>query len=47
MAGLLLIINPGHILALFDPRIRCIPFGALAGIILGHFIIQRITKIDV
>jgi tight adherence protein B len=47
VAGILFIINPGHILALLDPRIRCIPIGAVIGIVLGHFIIQRLTKIDV
>jgi tight adherence protein B len=47
VAAILFIINPAHILALLDPRIRCIPIGAVVGIVLGHFIIQRITKIDV
>jgi tight adherence protein B len=47
VGALMFIINPGHILALFDPRIRCIPIGAVTGIILGHIVIQRLTKIDV
>jgi tight adherence protein B len=47
LGAILFVLNPEHIQRLFDPRIRCIPFGALAGIVLGHFTIQRITKIDV
>jgi tight adherence protein B len=47
VGALMFVTNPNHILALFDPRIRCIPVGAVVGIVLGHIIIQRITKIDV
>ena len=47
LGGFLLIVNPDHILRLFDPRIRCLPIGALIGIILGHITIQRLIKIDV
>jgi tight adherence protein B len=47
LGAVLFVLNPEHIKGLFDPRIRCIPIGALAGIILGHFTIQRMTKIDV
>jgi tight adherence protein B len=47
VAGLLLVINPEHMLKLFDPAIRCIPIGAIIGVVLGHFVIQRIAKIDV
>jgi tight adherence protein B len=47
VAGLMFIINPQNMLRLFDPSIRCIPIGALIGIVLGHVIIQRISKIEV
>jgi len=47
VSGLLLVINPTHMLGLLDPSIRCIPIGALAGIVLGHVLIQRIAKIEV
>jgi tight adherence protein B len=47
VGGLLFLWNPSYILLLWDPRIRCIPIGALAGLILGHFVLQRIAKIDV
>jgi len=33
---------------LFEPgAMLCIPLGALAGIIAGHFAIQRIAKIEI
>jgi tight adherence protein B len=47
VAGLLLLLRPDHIRGLFDPTIRCIPIGALTGVILGHLIIQRLGKIEV
>jgi tight adherence protein B len=47
VGAILFVLNPEYIARLWDPRIRCIPIGALAGLILGHFILQRITKIDV
>jgi tight adherence protein B len=47
LGAALLVLNPGHIARLWDPRIRCIPIGALVGVILGHYTIQRLTKIDV
>ena len=47
IGGLMFLINPQHMLRLFDPGIRCIPVGALIGIVLGHFAIQRLAKIEV
>lgn len=48
MGGLLFIMNPEYIGALFEPGpILCIPLGALAGIVLGHLAIQRIARIEV
>jgi tight adherence protein B len=47
VSGVLLVIRPEHFRNLFDPSIRCIPIGAVAGVLLGHFIIQRMSKIDV
>jgi tight adherence protein B len=47
VTAVLLVLNPGHIQGLLDPRIRCIPIGSLFTLILGHFVLQRITKIDV
>ncbi|MFC2055159.1 type II secretion system F family protein [Chloroflexota bacterium] len=47
VAGIMFIINPDYMMRLFDPSIRCIPIGALLGIILGFIIAQRITRIDI
>lgn len=48
MGGLLFIMNPEYIGALFEPGpILCIPLGALAGIVLGHIAIRRIARIEV
>lgn len=47
IGGLMFLVNPEHMLRLFDPSIRCIPIGALAGILIGHFVIQRMVKIEV
>lgn len=48
MGALLFIMNPEYIGRLFVPGpILCVPLGALGGIVLGHFIIQRIARIDV
>ena len=47
VGGILSVMNPHYIELLWDPRIRCVPFVALAGVILGHFVLQRISKIDV
>jgi tight adherence protein B len=42
------IINPEYMLRLFEPGMMlCVPFGAIVGIVAGHFAIQRIAKIDV
>lgn len=46
--GLLFIMNPEYIGRLFEPGpVLCIPFGALAGILAGHFVIRRIARIEV
>jgi tight adherence protein B len=48
IGGAMFIINPEYMLRLFEPGVMlCIPFGALLGIIAGHFAIQRIAKIEV
>jgi len=48
VAGVLFIMNPEYMSRLFVPGITlCIPFGALAGIVLGHFVIRRIARIEV
>jgi tight adherence protein B len=47
VAGLMFLINPDYMVRLFDPSIRCIPIGALLGIILGFIIVQRMTKLDI
>lgn len=47
VGGMLFLMNPAYMMRLFEPRMICIPIGSLAGIIVGHFIIQRIAKIDV
>jgi tight adherence protein B len=47
LGSILFVLNPQHIARLWDPRIRCLPIGALFGLILGHFMLQRISKIDV
>jgi tight adherence protein B len=47
VAGLLVFLRPDHIRNLFDPSIRCIPVGALTSVLLGHFLIQRLSKIEV
>lgn len=46
--GLLFIMNPEYIGRLFEPGpVLCIPIGALAGIVIGHFLIRRIARIEV
>jgi tight adherence protein B len=46
--GLLFIMNPEYIGRLFEPGpVLCIPIGAILGIILGHFVIRRIARIEV
>lgn len=48
MGALLFIMNPEYIGRLFVPGpMLCVPLGALGGIALGHFIIQRIARIEV
>jgi tight adherence protein B len=47
VAGLMFVVNPDHMVRLFDPSIRCIPVGALVGLVLGHFVLQRLAKIEV
>ncbi len=48
IGGLLFVMNPEYIGKLFVPGpMLCVPLGALAGIVLGHFLIRRIARIDV
>jgi tight adherence protein B len=48
LAGIMFMISPEYITQLLRPGIYIfIPILALAGIIAGHFVLQRITKIDV
>lgn len=48
MGALLFIMNPKYIGRLFVPGpMLCVPLGALAGIVLGHFVIRRIARIEV
>ena len=47
VAGVMFLINPDYMMRLFDPSIRCIPIGALLGIILGFIIVSRLARIDI
>lgn len=48
IGGLLFIMNPEYIGKLFVPGpMLCVPFGAVAGILMGHFVIRRIARIEV
>ena len=47
IGGLMFLINPQHMARLADPSIRCLPIGAVIGIVLGHVVIQRLVKIEV
>ncbi|MGB7115623.1 MAG: type II secretion system F family protein [Anaerolineales bacterium] len=47
VAGIMFLVNPDYMVRLFDPSIRCIPIGALLGIILGFIIVQRMTRLDI
>ena len=47
LGAILFVLNPDYIARLWDPRIRCVPVVALVGLVLGHFVLQRIAKIDV
>lgn len=44
---LLFFLNPEYIMRLFEPGMLCVPIGALIGVLLGHFSIRRITKLEV
>jgi tight adherence protein B len=47
VAGIMFLINPEYMMRLFDPSIRCIPIGALLGIILGFIVVSRLARIDI
>jgi tight adherence protein B len=48
IGGLLFIMNPEYMSRLFQPGpLICVPIGAIAGIIMGHFVIRRITKVTI
>jgi tight adherence protein B len=47
VAAILFALSPEYMTGLFDPSIRCIPVGAVLGIILGYFVIRRLGRIDV
>jgi tight adherence protein B len=48
VGALMFMMNPEYMKRLFTPGpLLCIPIGAIAGIILGHFVIQRIARIEV
>lgn len=47
VAGIMFLVNTDYMMGLFDPSIRCIPIGALLGIILGFIVVQRIARIDI
>lgn len=47
LGSIFFIINPDHMRRLFQPGMICVPIGSAIGIILGHFALQRITKIEV
>lgn len=48
IAALMFMINPRYMSRLFEPGpLLCIPIGAGVGIILGHFAIQRIIRLEV
>jgi tight adherence protein B len=48
VGALMFVINPNYMRRLFEPGITlCIPIGAVIGIVIGHFTIQRISKIEV
>ncbi|MEE8567247.1 MAG: type II secretion system F family protein [Anaerolineales bacterium] len=48
IGALLFIMNPEYMAQLFNPGpYLCIPFGAIIGIVLGHFAIQRIARIEI
>jgi tight adherence protein B len=48
VGALMFMMNPEYMKRLFTPGpLLCIPIGAIAGIIMGHFVIQRIARIEV
>lgn len=48
MAALMFMVNPVYMSHLFDPGpLLCVPIGAVIGIVLGHFVIQRIIRLEV
>jgi tight adherence protein B len=47
VAAILFLMNPDYMRGLWDPRIRCIPVGAILGIIAGYFVIRRLGRIDI
>ena len=47
VAGIMFLVNPDYMVRLLDPSIRCIPIGALIGIILCFIIVQRLARIDI
>lgn len=47
LGAVLFIVNPRYMSGLWDPSIRCVPIAALLGIVIGHFAIRRITKLEV
>jgi tight adherence protein B len=47
VGGLIFLMNPEYMSRLFEPDMLCVPIVALIGILLGHFVIRRIIRIDV
>jgi tight adherence protein B len=48
VGAMLFLMNPEYMQRLFDPGpIRCVPIGAALGIVLGHFTIRRIARLEV
>jgi tight adherence protein B len=47
VGGLIFLMNPEYMSRLFEPDMLCAPIVALIGILIGHFIIRRLIRIDV
>ena len=48
IGSMLFMLNPAYMSRLFEPGpMLCIPIGALIGLVLGHFAIRRIARIEV
>jgi tight adherence protein B len=47
VGGLIFLMNPEYMSRLFEPDMLCVPIVALIGILLGHFVIRRLIRIDV